>query len=107
MVLCAWLITDERGRNTYQLGDVRTNDADYHYDWSTDNQKELDLGILRRANSIEDLARATNLGVEALSATIARWNAQCDAGEDADFGRPPGTMSFSCDRNAGRPFNRC
>ena len=34
----------------------------------------------------------TNLDGEVLAATIARWNAQCDSGHDADFGRPPGTM---------------
>jgi succinate dehydrogenase/fumarate reductase flavoprotein subunit len=88
----SWLISDERGRRTYQLGDVRTNDAEYHYDWSADNQKELDLGILRRADTIEQLATLTGLDREVLGATITRWNAQCDHSEDADFGRPPGTM---------------
>jgi succinate dehydrogenase/fumarate reductase flavoprotein subunit len=88
----SWLITDERGRKTYQLGDVRTNDAVYYYDWSADNSKELELGILRRADTIDSLARMTGLAPDVLAATIARWNAQCDQGEDTDFGRPPGTM---------------
>ena len=30
----SYLITDERGRKTYQLADVRTNDHQYAYDWS-------------------------------------------------------------------------
>ena len=88
----SWFITDERGRKTYQLGDVRTNDADYHYDWSADNTKELELGVLRRADTTDELAKLADLDCEVLAATIARWNAQCDRGEDADFGRPPGTM---------------
>jgi len=88
----SWLITDERGRRTYQLGDVRTNDALYYYDWSEDNTKELGLGILRRADTIDDLAHMTGIEADVLSATIARWNAQCDQGQDTDFGRPPGTM---------------
>ena len=57
-----------------------------------DNQKELDLGILRRADTIEELAKLTISIVESLAATVARWNAQCDGGEDTDFGCPPGRM---------------
>jgi succinate dehydrogenase/fumarate reductase flavoprotein subunit len=88
----SWLITDEEGRRRYQLGDVRTNDAAYHYDWSEDNMKEIELGILRRADSIDALAKIIRADAGVVQATIARWNEHCERGNDPDFGRPPGTM---------------
>jgi succinate dehydrogenase/fumarate reductase flavoprotein subunit len=88
----SYLITDDRGCKTYQLGDIRTNDYKYAYDWSEDNSKELALGILKRANTIRELAGVIGADAATLEQTIARWNALCDAGDDADFGRPPGTM---------------
>ena len=57
----SWLIADEQGRRRYQLGDVRTNDADYRYEWSADNIKEIELGILRQADSIDELAKMMKL----------------------------------------------
>jgi succinate dehydrogenase/fumarate reductase flavoprotein subunit len=88
----SYLITDERGRKTYQLADVRTNDHQYAYDWSEDNTKELELKILRRANSIEQLAAEIEVDPLALKSSIERWNALCDRGVDEDYGRPAGTM---------------
>jgi succinate dehydrogenase/fumarate reductase flavoprotein subunit len=89
----SWLITDERGRCTYPLGDVRTNDHEYAYDWSSDNRKEIALGVLHQAASLDELASAIGADASALKATIARWNMLCDQGCDADFGRPGGTMA--------------
>jgi succinate dehydrogenase/fumarate reductase flavoprotein subunit len=89
----SWLITDERGRCTYPLGDVRTNDHEYAYDWSSDNRKEIALGILQQAASLDELAGAIGADAAALKATVARWNMLCDQGCDTDFGRPGGTMA--------------
>lgn len=89
----AYLITDWAGCSTYQLGDIRTNDREYVYDWSPDNSKELQNGILSQAQSIGDLARQIGVDEETLRETIERWNALCDAGGDSDFGRPFGTMT--------------
>jgi succinate dehydrogenase/fumarate reductase flavoprotein subunit len=88
----SYLITDERGRTTYQLGDIRTNDHEFAYDWSPDNTKELELKILRSANTIAELARMIGAEPEVLQHTIDRWNDQCARGQDDDFGRPAGTM---------------
>ena len=38
------------------------------------------------------MAAIIKADAQVLTATIARWNALCDAGEDSDFGRPRGTM---------------
>jgi 3-oxosteroid 1-dehydrogenase len=47
-----------------------------------------DAGWLRRADTIEALATAIGLDPAALAATVARYNAACAAGRDAEFGRP-------------------
>ena len=88
----SYLITDERGCSTYQLGDIRTNDPEYAYDWSEDNSKELELKILRSAGTIAELAGMIGAKPAVLQATIDRWNALCDLGKDEDHGRPSGTM---------------
>jgi succinate dehydrogenase/fumarate reductase flavoprotein subunit len=89
----SYLIADENGRKLYPLGDPRSNDPDYAYDWSDDNLKEIECGILERADTIEGVAKLIGVDGSVLSATIERWNALCAAGSDTDFGRPPGTMT--------------
>ena len=89
----AFLITDWKGSSTYQLGDVRVNDREYVYDWSPDNSKELQLGILSQAHTVKDLALQIGVDPDALRKTIDRWNALYDEGCDSDFGRPYGTMT--------------
>jgi hypothetical protein len=89
----SWLITDWNGCSTYQLADVRTNDREYVYDWSPDNSKELKLGILKKADSIRELAAMIDVDAVVLAATIERWNKLYDSGADVDFGRPYGTMT--------------
>ncbi|HEY3643365.1 MAG TPA: FAD-binding protein [Xanthobacteraceae bacterium] len=88
----SYLITDERGRTTYPLGDIRTNDHEYRYEWSDDNRKEIELGILKQAATLEELAAMIGAPGSELTSTIDRWNAFCDQGRDLDFGRPAGTM---------------
>jgi 3-oxosteroid 1-dehydrogenase len=47
-----------------------------------------DPGWLRRADSIAALAGRIGLDPAVLEATVARYNAACAAGRDAEFGRP-------------------
>ena len=88
----SFLICDENGRKMYPLGRATSNDEGIRIDWSQDNQKEVELGILKRADSIAELAGL--LGVDAGEAerSIAHWNALCDKATDEDYGRPGGTM---------------
>ena len=76
----SFLIADENGRKLYPLGDPRSNDPDYAYDWSDDNRKEIELGILQQANSIEGLAKLICVDAECsrqddrpLERTLRRW----------------------------------
>lgn len=43
---------------------------------------------LHRCDTLEELARALDLPYETMKASIDRYNALCDKGEDTDFGKP-------------------
>lgn len=88
----AFLILDEAGRRLYPLGKATSNDEGVRYEWSADNLAEVEIGILKRAATLDELARALGLDAGAVTASIERWNAQCAAGDDADFGRPANSM---------------
>jgi succinate dehydrogenase/fumarate reductase flavoprotein subunit len=57
------------------------------YDWSADNSRELAKGWVKRADSIAALAALIGLDPPVLSETVARWNRDCEAGQDSHFGR--------------------
>jgi succinate dehydrogenase/fumarate reductase flavoprotein subunit len=50
------------------------------------------MGIVQKADTLEELAEITNTNLETLKETLDQWNPRFDAGKDSDFGRPPGTM---------------
>jgi len=88
-----FLIVDEDGRQLYPLGSAVYNDRDVKpFTWSTDNLAEVDLGILKRADSVEDLAKLMDVDPDVLKATLDDWNASVEQDADTRFGRPPGTM---------------
>ena len=88
----AFMICDEAGRRMYPLGKATSNDQGIRYDWSEDNLREVELGILKRADTLEGLAIQLGLEPEAVVASVGRWNEQCGSGRDEDFGRPGGTL---------------
>jgi len=57
------------------------------YDWSDDNNAELERGWIKRADSIAGLAQAIGLDARALEDSVQRWNRFCEEGRDPDFGR--------------------
>jgi succinate dehydrogenase/fumarate reductase flavoprotein subunit len=57
------------------------------YDWSDDNSAELARGWIKRADTVDALARTAGLDPHALVQSVRRWNAHCGAGTDPDFGR--------------------
>lgn len=66
------------------------------YNWSADNQAELERGWLVKGDTIEELVQKLAeqsgnemIDAEALKATIAAYNSSCEAGEDEAFGRSP------------------
>jgi succinate dehydrogenase/fumarate reductase flavoprotein subunit len=86
------MIFDESGRREYRIGSPIYNDRDLTFDWSEDNLREVELGLLRRADTVEELAGLLQVDASTLAKTIERWNALCDQGRDEDFGRPPASM---------------
>jgi len=86
------VVFDENGRKLYPIGAPTFNKAELAYDWSEDNLREVELGVIKKAGTLAELARAIGCEPAALEATVARWNELCRHERDADFGRPPGTM---------------
>jgi succinate dehydrogenase/fumarate reductase flavoprotein subunit len=89
----AFLVVDEDGRQLYPLGQAVSNDRTIKpYTWSDDNLREVENGILKRANSVEELAAILGADAATVARTLDRWNDACEAGADDDFGRTPSTM---------------
>lgn len=89
----SFLVCDEEGRKMYPLGKATSNDEGIRYEWSDDNLKEVGLGIIKRADSLAELARMLNIDAAAFEQSVARWNALCESGSDEDFTRPAGSMT--------------
>lgn len=88
----SWLVIDADGLAAGQLGLQTYNDPKQSFVWSKDNAQEIDLGILRRADSLEELAAEMGADPDALIETVERWNSQCASGDDSDYGRMPESL---------------
>jgi succinate dehydrogenase/fumarate reductase flavoprotein subunit len=87
-----YMVLDDEGRALYPLGQTMFNDGAYeNYEWSQDNLKEVQNGLLRKADSIEELSEMIGCPVEELLATVETWNESCEKGVD-ELGRPPKSM---------------
>lgn len=89
----ACMICDEEGRRMYPLGKATSNDEGIMYHWSDDNLKEVGAGILKRADTLAELAVMLGIDAAALEQSVARWNANCAKENDEDFSRPGGSMT--------------
>lgn len=89
----AYLIADEDGRKLYPLGHTVYNDDKAQViNWSRDNLAEIEAGILRRFDTLDEIADHIGASRDLFRSTIARWNEAVLTGGDEDFGRPPATM---------------
>lgn len=89
----AYIVIDEDGRKLYPLGQAVVNDRTVEpYAWSEDNLKEIGNGLLRRADSVEELASLIEADPPTVRASLERWNASVEAGSDTDHGRPAGSL---------------
>jgi 3-oxosteroid 1-dehydrogenase len=86
----AWVIFDTRHRIWYPWGAQPPGKTP---------QSWIASGYMKRAATIEDLARQCGIDPQGLSAEVERFNGFCRAGKDADFGR--GGRAF--DRSHGDP----
>jgi succinate dehydrogenase/fumarate reductase flavoprotein subunit len=88
----SYLVFDEEGRKCYPLSIPTFNDPVIAYDWSEDNLKEVESGILVKAATVEDLALKMGVPPVELKETLTAWNKACEKKADKDFGRLPETM---------------
>ena len=86
------LIYDELGRRRFPMGNPAYNERDMTYVWSTDNSKEIDEGIIKKADTVGELAEMFGIDGSKVEETLKRWNDMCVSKDDVDFGRPAGTM---------------
>ncbi len=63
------------------------------YMWTSDNLAEIEKGWIVKADTIEELAAKIGRDPEQLKATIEKWNADCAAGVDSEFGRAAEKMA--------------
>lgn len=59
-----------------------------HHTWSAECKKEIEMGLVKKADTLADLAKAINVPPEELEVTVKRWNEDIRAGKDTLFGRP-------------------
>ncbi len=88
----AYMIFDETGRKMYPMGYAAYNDDRAAYDWSPDNMKEIERGIFRRADSLEELAVGIGVPPDRISETLNAWNTAVSDGTDTLLGRRQDTM---------------
>jgi 3-oxosteroid 1-dehydrogenase len=86
----AWMVFDETYRRRYTFPETRPGDGI--------------PGWVHVAGSLVGLAAATRLPADALAETVERWNRNCGAGYDPDFGRGgSGYERFMGDPGAAHP----
>ena len=75
-----WAVFDAAGRQSFRV---------IHAGFTQDRVEALfnAPNLIHRADSLEQLAAQAGLPAEALQASVARYNALVEAGEDKDFGR--------------------
>lgn len=57
-------------------------------------KREVEDGYFKKADTIEELARQTNLDPTVLKETISRWNTDVKKGKDTEFGRKKDLTAF-------------
>jgi succinate dehydrogenase/fumarate reductase flavoprotein subunit len=91
--VACWLICDHRFQRRYGLGISRP--------FPIPTWQYIRGGYLKRANTIEELAKLCGINSEGLTQTINRYNQFAVAGEDPEFGR--GSTPFN--RKQGDPLH--
>lgn len=55
--------------------------------WTRDLGEEIKMGVVKKANTIAELAELIEVPAKNLEKTVQKWNTDIKAGEDTDFGR--------------------
>jgi hypothetical protein len=62
------------------------------YEWSHDNSLEIAKGWIKKADTVQDLAKVIGVPPGNLEETVQRWNSFCQEGKDLEHGRDPKTL---------------
>ena len=88
----AFMIFDDIGRKMYPVASAYSNDPNVDpYEWSLDNLREVELGILKKADSLQELAAGINVSLTTLIDTLNLWNQSTEESKEDEFGRPIAT----------------
>ena len=60
--------------------------------WSDDNSKEIESGLIKRADTIAELAGLIGLDPDILTQEVENYNAACESGVDTAHGREPDSL---------------
>ena len=88
----SWIVLDDVGRHHAPLGFPTYNDPEVSMAWSHDSGAEVAAGLVHQADTVADMAATMGVPETTLTATLARWNRDCAAGVDTEFGRMPESM---------------
>ena len=88
----AYLITDQAGIEMYPLAKPTFNDPRARLDWSPDNSREVESGLIKKAESLPQLAVALGLPPDEAASSVMAWNQACAQKKDPAFGRPGSSM---------------
>lgn len=83
----SYLIFDQLGFDRDALGFPTYNDPRMTFAWSGDNQTELEMGLIRKAETLAELAEIVGCAEDSIGATLRQWNAFCAGAEEDLHGR--------------------
>jgi len=88
------MIFDESVRQTGPLSiPIMAWSAVVHEEgWSDDNTKEIESGLIHKADTIDELANKIGLDPAILSEEVETYNAACERGIDEQHGRNPDSL---------------
>ena len=89
----SWAIVDSDTLKLIADRLIAGNDGWIHKDYLQEIETELKLDTpLKKADTLAELADLCGIDKESFLATVARYNADCVAGKDSEFGKKPETM---------------
>lgn len=88
----SYLVFDEEGRTLGPLGRAVVSSEEIEFRWSDDNVREIEDGLIKRAQTVDELATLIGIDGANLCAAVERWNEAYNRGRDLQFHRPVGTM---------------
>lgn len=75
-------------RRPWTKDDPIVEDAMFDKDFSVEFQKGVDAGLIKKADTLEELAEQLGLKPEVVTAAVDNWNELCEKGEDTELDVP-------------------